>query len=245
MKRGGDCMSNYLIELGTILRNARKIRGFTIQELADKIQKSKSTLSKYERGEIAVDILTVNDIALALNVRVEDLLPQSENFVKQFHPSASSVTPSFFRDNNYFYSYYYDGRNKSIVCSKFIVQDSNTDNTIHVTVYMNVKDLEYPQICENTYHGQISHHDIITRMDLINRDTVVERATIAILSPFVENDVRWGLWTGISIRPVMPASIKMLFTKTPQKLDLSLKKKLVLSNEDYKQIKHYNMFPVF
>ena len=66
-----------------------------------------------------------------------------------------------------------------------------------------------------------------------------------ILSPFVENDERWGLWSGISTRPVMPASIKMLFTKTPQKTDIDLKKKLMLTQEDYKLIKLYNMFTVF
>ncbi|MNZ49719.1 hypothetical protein D3C78_674940 [compost metagenome] len=172
-------------------------------------------------------------------------MPQSDNFTSQLFSNSPSNIPSFFRDNTSFYSYYYDGRNKSIVCSKFIVKNSNKDNAIHVTVYMNIKDLDYPQVCENTYYGQVSHYDIITRIDLINRDTIIEKASIAILSPFVENDVRWGLWTGISIRPVMPASIKMLFTKSPQKIDLDLKKKLILSTEDYKQIKHYNMFPVF
>lgn len=47
----------------------------------------------------------------------------------------------------------------------------------------------------------MTHHDIITRIDFINRDTSVEKASIAILSPFVENDERWGLWSGISTRP--------------------------------------------
>ena len=49
-------MSEYLMELGSILRKVRKLRGLTIQQLADKIQKSKSTLSKYERGEIAIQV---------------------------------------------------------------------------------------------------------------------------------------------------------------------------------------------
>ena len=44
-------MSEYLMELGSILRKVRKLRGLTIQQLADKIQKSKSTLSKYERAK--------------------------------------------------------------------------------------------------------------------------------------------------------------------------------------------------
>ena len=68
-------MSEYLMELGSILRKVRKLRGLTIQQLADKIQKSKSTLSKYERGEISIDILTIKEISRVLNISIDELLP--------------------------------------------------------------------------------------------------------------------------------------------------------------------------
>lgn len=238
-------MSDYLIELGSILRNVRKLRGFTVQQLADKIQKSKSTLSKYERGEIAIDILTISEISQVLKISIDELLPKFSNTSSQHcQPSIANV-PSFFKNNTCFYSYYYDGRNKDIICSTLLVKKDHDDNSISVHMYMNIKDINYPQACENTYYGLMTHHDIITRIDFINRDTSIEKATIAILSPFVENDERWGLWAGISTRPVMPASIKMLFTKTPQKIDNDLKKKLIITQEDYKLLKLYNMFTVF
>ncbi|MBF4692266.1 helix-turn-helix domain-containing protein [Fusibacter ferrireducens] len=238
-------MSDYLIELGAILRNARKFRGLTIQQLADKIQKSKSTLSKYERGEIAIDILTINDISQALKISIDELLPSSNKF--EIHDPSTIIVnaPSFFKGNTSFYSYYYDGRNKSIICSNILVKKNNESDSTHIQMYMNIKDLSFPQACENTYNGLMTHYDMITRIDLINCDTPIEKASIAILSPFAENDFRWGLWSGISTRPVMPASIKMLFTKLPQKIDSDLKKKLIITQEDYKQIKHYNMFTVF
>lgn len=238
-------MSEYLMELGSILRKVRKLRGLTIQQLADKIQKSKSTLSKYERGEISIDILTIKEISRVLNISIDELLPgTADNSSQHCYPSTANV-PSFFKNNTRFYSYYYDGRNKNIICSALLVKNAHDDNSIGVHMYMNIKDINYPQACENTYYGLMTHHDIITRIDFINRDTSVEKASIAILSPFVENDERWGLWSGISTRPVMPASIKMLFTKTRQKTDIDLKKKLMLTQEDYKLIKLYNMFTVF
>ena len=238
-------MSDYLIELGSILRNVRKIRGYTIQQFADKIQKSKSTLSKYERGEIAIDILTISEISQALKISIDELLPKSSIISSQTHQASLANVPSFFKNNACFYSYYYDGRNKSIICSNLLVKKINKDNSFNVHMYMNIKDINYPQVCENTYLGLMTHYDIVTRIDLINRDTSIEKSSIAILSPFSENDIRWGLWTGISTRPVMPASIKMLFTKAPQKIDADLKRKLMITQEDYKQIKHYNMFTVF
>ncbi|MDH6603412.1 transcriptional regulator with XRE-family HTH domain [Bacilli bacterium PM5-9] len=237
-------MDNYLVELGIALRSARKLRGLTIQELADKINKSKATLSKYERGEIAIDILTINELSIALKINVDELLPKINSIEQNDLSTSIYGIPSFFKDNTSFYSYYYDGRNKSIICSKIFVK-KNSDEIIQVQLYMNIKDINFPQVCENTYYGQMTHYDIITRMDLINKDTPVEKASIAILSPFTEDATRWGLWTGLSTRPVMPASIKMLFTKTPRNIDDKLKKELIITQEDYKNIKRYNMFTVF
>ena len=45
-------------EIGKLIRGARKKRGMTLNELAEVICKSQSTVSKYEKGEITVDIAT-------------------------------------------------------------------------------------------------------------------------------------------------------------------------------------------
>ena len=170
-------MSEYLMELGSILRKVRKLRGLTIQQLADKIQKSKSTLSKYERGEISIDILTIKEISRVLNISIDELLPgTADNSSQHCYPSTANV-PSFFKNNTRFYSYYYDGRNKNIICSALLVKNAHDDNSIGVHMYMNIKDINYPQACENTYYGLMTHHDIITRIDFINRDTSVEKAS--------------------------------------------------------------------
>ena len=83
-------------------------------------------------------------------------------------------------------------------------------------MYMNIKDINYPQACENTYYGPMTHHDIITRIDFINRDTSVEKAPIAFPLHLLKM-MKDGAWSEFSTRPVMPASIKMLFTKTPKR----------------------------
>ena len=50
------------------------MRRMTLEELASRIYKSKATLSKYEKGQIVVDIETLYSIAEALEIRVEHLL---------------------------------------------------------------------------------------------------------------------------------------------------------------------------
>ncbi|HBD64518.1 MAG TPA: XRE family transcriptional regulator, partial [Clostridiales bacterium] len=61
-------MSNELLKyVGSQIKMFRKIKKLTIDDLAKMIGKSKSTVSKYESGEIAIDIATLYDIASALN----------------------------------------------------------------------------------------------------------------------------------------------------------------------------------
>ena len=52
-------MSELNREIGGLIRNYRKAKNLTQDELSEKICKSKSTISKYEKGEIAVDIETL------------------------------------------------------------------------------------------------------------------------------------------------------------------------------------------
>lgn len=50
-------MSEVSIEIGNRIRNFRKKRSITIEELARLINKSRATVSKYEKGEIVLDIV--------------------------------------------------------------------------------------------------------------------------------------------------------------------------------------------
>ena len=61
-------------ETGDRIRYYRKKKQMTIDQLAAAICKSKSCVSKYENGQIAVDLPTLYDIAAALEVRVTQLL---------------------------------------------------------------------------------------------------------------------------------------------------------------------------
>lgn len=47
---------------------------------------------------------------------------------------------------------------------------------------------------------------------------------------------------GISCRPLMPSAAKRLLSKTPLSIDKTLVQELVISKEDIRLMKHYNMF---
>ena len=102
-------MSQISTEIGKQIRTFRKKRKMTLEALAAVICKSKSTVSKYENGEIPVDIETLYEIASALQIHVEQLLycpPRHANLPD------SKNSPAFFAGCSQFYAYVYDGRNK-------------------------------------------------------------------------------------------------------------------------------------
>ena len=82
--------------VGGRIRTIRKGKKMSIQQLADTIHKSKACVSKYEKGEITVDIPTLFEIASALEVLPERLI-NYEVKPKIEVGSALGGTSSFFK----------------------------------------------------------------------------------------------------------------------------------------------------
>jgi len=60
------------------LKKLRKEKGYTQQELANKLNKSKSTISSYESGRRNPDINVIRDIANFFNVSADYLIGKSK-----------------------------------------------------------------------------------------------------------------------------------------------------------------------
>lgn len=228
-------------EIGRKIKNFRKSKGITVQTLADLINKSKSTVSKYENGEISIDIPTLYCIAKTLNIHVEQLLyiePEKETHLAKTQPSA------FFKNSRRFYSYIYDGRSNELVRCVIDVFPEQSPPLFKTVLYMNVKDYDNYEDCENTYFGYMEHYDVITTIVLRNQATPVERIIINILASFMDSKKKWGLMSGVSFRPFMPIALKMLFSKEPLPEDSALINELKISKEDIRTMKIYNMMAV-
>ena len=234
-------MENLAYEIGKKIKIFRNKKKMTVQELADAICKSKATISKYENGQIAIDILTLYDIARALGVHVEQVLysePESSDNLK------SGDIPSFFRNLMRFYVYFFDGRNKGIIRSVIDVLSKAEDNSYKVMMYMNIYDYEHYQNCENTYWGFLRHYDVLSCLNVTNNDMPMEQVMINILAPSLDTPTKWGLFTGISARPLMPVATKVLVSKKILAETPKLVSDLHISKEDIRLLKLYNMLPV-
>lgn len=234
-------MSTISIEIGNKIRQFRQSRKMTLDELAIIIHKSRATLSKYERGEISIDIDTLYELADALHVRTEQLLytPVSEK-----HPQQREIVPAFFQDVDRFYCYYFDGRIDKLVRSAFDVFSRIDVNQYKIAMYMNFKDLAHYQQAENTYWGYMEHFDALTLIELTNQSNPMEKASLQVLASFLDADSKWGLWNGVSSRPLMPVATKMLLTKKLLTEDAALVRELKISKDDIHRMKYYNMFSV-
>ena len=107
---------------------------------------------------------------------------------------------------------------------------------------MNYKDLERYQQAENTYWGYLEHYDVLSRLEFSHANTQTERATIQMFASFLDSDTKWGLWSGVSFRPMMPVATKMLFSKKPLQENAELIRLLKIQKEDIQRLKYYNMF---
>ncbi len=234
-------MSEISVEIGKRIRHFRQNRKMTLQELASVICKSKATLSKYESGEISVDMDTFYNLAEALHVRPEQLLYNKTDMSEVLE---HEVNPAFFQGLNQFYAYYFDGRNGRLSKSVLDVFSQIGTNKYKIAMYMNYSDYNNYQKAENIYWGYIEHFDALSLIELTHQDTQTEKASIQILASFLDAETKWGLWNGVSSRPLMPVAVKILFSKKPLKEDKDLIQRLKLSKEDIRRMKYYNMFSV-
>ena len=234
-------MSEISAQIGSQIRTLRKKRKMTLDDLSGIIHKSRSTISKYEKGEIAIDIETLYEIADAIQVHVEQLLycPPRRAVI-----SSQNNRPAFFNGVSQFYSYLYDGRSNHIIRCLFDVLSEAENDQYKIMMYMNFKDFKNYQQCENTYWGYIEHYDALTYISLTNQDTPMEKTSVQILAFYLDSDTKWGLFNGFSSRPMMPIAIKMLFSKCRLKEDADLVRLLKVSKDDVRLLKLYNMLSV-
>ena len=228
-------------EIGVKIKNYRKLRGMTQEELAVRIYKSKATLSKYEKGEIIVDIETLYAIAESLQIRVDHLLyhaPQPETSLP------NPECPSFFQPDTQFFSYVYDGRKNNIMHCVYDILEQTEYNRYRLEMFMNFKNFEDYMNCETSYWGCIEHYDAVTNILLTNQKSPMEKASAQILAPYLDSETKWGLFKGFSSRPMMPVATKMLFSKKLLKEDETLTEQLKITKEDIRLFKLYNMYPV-
>ena len=229
-------MQEVRAHIGSRIRLYRKVKHYTLTDLAERIHKSKATLSKYETGEITVDIETLFDIAAALDVTVQQLI--------DYYPEPEEAAPaadSFF-PQRLIYLYFYDGRVKKII--RNLLEISREGGAPTASLYYDIPSFDKPEKCRNLYFGKAEFFDTVSNFLFESQSNRSERVTLTALNPFDRGSEVLGMLSGMSRYPLLPISIKCILSAEMLIEDEALLEELTLTQKDMKLIRKMNMFAV-
>lgn len=211
------------ITLGETLRKYRKINNMTLEEVGNKICKSKVTICKYENNEILPDFYTLLELCNILNLDITQLCEKVE-------PEEYDYDNPF--QKRKLYMYYYT-TNKLIFS---VMELQKQGNKYKVRFFNGIK--KESKKFAYYYEGEMINDKTITYFDLntSSNNKVNEKVQIIVNIPWsVNTEVYDGLYTGMT-RNGLPVVKKILVSKSEindfEKYDNHLK----FSKEESKKI---------
>lgn len=212
------------VNLGEILRKQRKQKHLSLEYIGDHIYKTKATISKYEKGEIIPDFVTVLELCNVLDIDISKLAPSITGIY-------SSDLPF---NTNTLYLYYLTS-NKLI--SSTIKLELGVNNIYSAHFYNGIKNnAENPAYY---YEGTVESSPTITYMNFrnISSDKMkLEQVQLIINMPLSNTSNYFNCFiTGLTPN-FLPIVKKGVITTAPldtSKIDI---KKLKISKEELQRI---------
>lgn len=217
---------------GMRIRMYRKHRHMTIEALAHDIDKSLSTVSKYESGQISIDIETLHRIAVCLDVSMNQLTDYREE-VSDHHRVRH--TGNYFERAEIFYMYQYFGYTGkvyecAIEISRVPGDDPDEDDT--AILYYGIKSPDNYTDSEYLYNGHIYYYDSVAYMLFSNPYNRSDKVFVYAKSAFTNKQTTTGIVTAVSSTLRNPYSFKVLFSNRPLKIDDELIEELLISDKE-------------
>ncbi|MDO5557846.1 MAG: helix-turn-helix transcriptional regulator [Clostridia bacterium] len=208
----------------------RKKRNLTLEELGIKIHKTKATLSKYEKGEIIPDIITILELCNCLNISFSQLIPEEST------SSFNQTQKSF----NILYLYYYSNN----MFFQSVLEFSKDHNRNLVKFYNGVKDISnYKKEHSYYYEGVFEKSLNICYIDLsnsINNTFPLEKVQITFNISWSSNNSRSICFISGLTPNLLPLIKKGIISKTPIDDNELLKKFLIIDKTELNKIKNNN-----
>ena len=211
-----------IINVGEKLKKYRNARNMSMQELGDAVGKSKSTINRYETGEILMDILTVIEICNVLNIDINDLCEISVQSTEE----NKNINPF---DYKLLYLYYIS--KGGIVISSIEIEEKKYTNYVSMKngLVNNKYKQEYVGVMESNYNTSF-----ICLTNAINNPGL-DKFQIEIDLHSKVNNMYYGLFLGISNNTHRPTSRKCILTreliKSKEKLNELFEELKVSENE--------------
>lgn len=237
-------MSHISQHIGARIRSHRKSQGLTLQQLADRIHKSRASVSKYETGEITIDIETLYDISEALGVELKHLTDYHPPKVLQPRQAREIVGQSPFFQAEQLYFYFYDGRYNRLKDGVIHIHKSDDPAEGYEATLSISAVTPTGRSSEILYSGKVVYSDMLIRFSFVNQYNTLEEDLLYIFNPLELRDFTEGLLCGISSADLMPCAFKCLVTLTPQEPTEELKQHLLITPKELRRWQKLNMLIV-
>lgn len=221
---------------GQNIKKYRLAYKMTLEMLAGKIHKSKSTMSKYEKGIISLDVTTLGELARVFGISPAQLLMMPDNLQHDSSGLRDCV------ERQYLYSY--DGRIRRILRSVMERCPEQEKGQAFIDLFYDVQDMENPGQCKALYSGYSRTYEFIENYSLQNQNNPTEQASICCINSLSRTNRKIGLLTGLSYKTMLPVAIKVMISSAILKEDQELIQALQLTKEDIKISRKYNLFTI-
>lgn len=232
--------------VGCRIRSYRKMKKLTLQQLADMIHKSRATVSKYETGEISLDLETLYEISTALDVEMNQLT--------DYHPAQEEELPSpvmdFDGESPFFkaeklYFYFYDGRYNRLKEAVIDIHRNSRSEEGFFEASMAIRSTTHTgRSSEVYYNGTVLYSDMLIRFSFVNQYNKLEQDLLYIFNPLELRDFTDGLLCGISSADLMPCAFKCLVTLSRTDNYDELQQHLLITPKELRRWQKMNMFIV-
>lgn len=225
---------SFYITLGQKLRARRRAKHMTLNDLAQKLNKSTATISKYEKGEILLSIDTLVDICRILNIDVSSLLP--DTCITEGSDEVTRYQKHFFEC---LYVYWFNSEKNKLQKAVLI----NQKTSFKTTMYYDVADTDDYYNANYVYEGNVSYTDSCIDFILSCTEPPFDTLTLRLSSLNPHSAYKVGLLTTISYF-YQNIAMKVIVSETPLSEDEQLISSLRLTPEELKNTKRTNFFYV-
>ncbi len=225
-------MDNIKLAVGAKIRHYRKARGYTLVEFADKIHRSKSAVSKYERGEVSIDIETLDDISKALDVPLHLLFGDGAPLHKPLFSCEQQD-----ENKQVYYMYIYAGHKKAYVSRSVLLIGETT-----ASGYMEAENEEEYQRCKYQYIGSVQRGSSFIRLFLQNPIHSQDVFIVDFPKPLNTQSVFFGFFVTLSIGVNFPIAAKCVISSFPIRSDVEIMEMLKFTKSEIDSFKKHNGF---
>ncbi len=226
-----------LRHIGKRIRQYRHYRSLSLQQLADRLKKSKATVSYYESGKVAIDIATLFEIAKALGVQLQQLV----DYVSPDERAGSKLIKGPSTTIEQVYIYRFNGITKKIELSILKLKHNYVMDEVDVTLFLNLENEESLETAQYLYRGKLKYFDTAIIIILDNQDNATDQIFLIFVNTLKKFDKVAGLLAGLASNPISPMCSKVVISKNPLSRNQALHDWLLISKEEIRNLKNTNM----